>query len=158
MLLYSTTTWLAHQISHNFYKGQFWVYCAPTFSGPVGSHAPPSPPSSTPKGIYWSFLEDVRGKDLHSAKILQNRAGLKKGAIAKQADGAIAPDELADIHWIIDSATIEDFRPLLYVIPQIGVASRLKRVSPKHAANPFSVEYIIEDLKASEFHALELHL
>jgi hypothetical protein len=157
MLLYSTNTWLAHQISRQFYDGRHWVYCAPAFAVMPVLHYPTLPPSSCPKDIYATLHHDCAAKDRHSAKILQNRAGLKKGSLAKRAAGLISDQEAADIDWMVDNAEISDFRPLLYVIPRAPVATRLKRVSAKAAANMFSEEYILEDLADSEFHALELY-
>jgi hypothetical protein len=157
MLLYSTNTWLAYTISSRFYSQRHWVYCAPVFAAAPDPHAPVQPPSSSPKGIYWELESAVRASDMHSSKIAQNRAGLKKGALAKEAAGVISKQDAADITWIVDNAQIAHFRPLLYVIVRTQVAARLKRVSPQNAANPFSEEYIIEDLQAGEFEALDLH-
>jgi hypothetical protein len=158
VLLYSTNTWLALNLSARFYGGIHWVYCAPVFALMAATpHAPLQPPSSSPKNIYWELEKDVRAGDRHSWKIAQNRAGLKKGALLKQSAGLITASEAADITWIVDNADIAQFRPLLYVIPRAGVASRLKRVSPRSAASPFSDEYILEDLANGEFEALELH-
>ncbi len=124
---------------------------------PASPHAPVQPPSSSPKNIYWDLERDVRANDLHSAKITQNRTGLKKGILAKQAAGVVSAQDAADIAWIVDNAGVADFRPLLYVMPRSLVQARLKRVSPQAAASPFSEEYVIEDLAAGEFEALELH-
>ena len=158
MLLYSTNTWLAYNISERFYSSRHWVYCAPTFEmSPTRPRAPAQPPSSSPKAIYWEFQRDVSSQDRHSSKIAQNRTGLKKGALAKADAGVISAQDVADITWIVDNATFEFFRPLLYVIPRSGVESRLERVSPQNAASMFSEEYILEDLAAGEFEALELY-
>jgi hypothetical protein len=158
VLLYSTNTWLALYLSSRFYGGVHWVYCTPVFALVAAApHAPPQPPSSSPKNIYWELEKDVRAGDRHSSKIAQNRAGLKKGALSKHSAGLITDSDAADITWIVDHADIAQFRPLLYVIPRAGVAGRLKRVSPQSAASPFSDEYILEDLAIGEFEALELH-
>jgi hypothetical protein len=158
MLLYSTNTWLAHYISTRYYGGAHWVYCTPAFSMiPARAHGPIQPPSAAPKSIYWGFANDVLAKDVHSPKIAQNRTGLKKGALAKEAAGMISKQDAADIIALVDKADVGYFSPLLYVIPRSGVAARLVRVPPLNAASLVSDEYVLEELVASEFEALELH-
>jgi hypothetical protein len=56
---------------------------------------------------------------------------------------------------MVDTAPFELWRPLVYVIPRTGVESRLKLV-PMHKRAGFGPEYIIEDLRRSEFDLIEL--
>jgi hypothetical protein len=120
VLLYSTNTWLALNLSARFYGGIHWVYCTQVFALMAATpHAPLQPPSSSPKNIYWELEKDVRAGDRHSWKIAQNRAGLKKGAFLKQSAGLISASDAADITWIVDNADIAQFRPLLYIISRL---------------------------------------
>lgn len=114
------------------------------------------PPSSSPHKIYSAYLDDINGGDLHSDKIKNNINGLKRGAIAKLAEGAIDDDEFAKINYLIDHARIEDFRPLLYVIPRNVVETKIQKVKVDQQANPLSEEYLIVDLKTHECDIIEI--
>jgi hypothetical protein len=157
LLLYSVNSWLAHTLSARYYGNVHYVWCSPIFSArnhPVFQAAPP--PSSCPSDIYHRLAEEVRRRDGHSAKIAENRSGLIGGAQKKQAAGNITADELNEITEIATAATPADFRPLLYVIPFLGVSHLLKDVPVAERAHPMSQEYIIEELPIELFDAIEL--
>lgn len=67
--------------------------------------------------ISFPLEEEVRRRDLHSAKISENRVGILKGASVKRALGVISDIEVSEITAIVDAAQPGDFAPLLYVIP-----------------------------------------
>ena len=56
---------------------------------------------------------------------------------------------------MVDNASFEDWRPLVYVIPRAMVESRLEAVPPKKRAS-FGPEYIITDLRRHEFDIIEM--
>jgi hypothetical protein len=114
------------------------------------------PISSSPYRIYKSLLEDVKSQDMHSSKIDQNKTGLKKGASIMLKNGIIDADDFGRIIKIIDKATIQDFSPVIYLIPKELVEDRIKSVDVDDMANPLSAEYQIEDLSHSEFELIEL--
>ena len=140
-LLYSVNTWLAYNIGVQYYGGVHYVWCSPIFSARnhAGFIATP-PPTSCPSDIYHNLAEEVRRRDGHSAKIAENRVGLVKGAQMKQAAGAITANELRGIEEIAVAADRADFRPLLYVIPYVGVSHLLKDVPVIKRAHPLSQE------------------
>jgi hypothetical protein len=156
-LLYSVNTWLAYNIGVRYYDGVHYVWCSPIFSSRnhPGFLATP-PPTSCPSDIYHNLAEEVRRRDGHSAKIAENRAGLVKGAHRKHAAGVITPDQLREIEQIAGAADRADFRPLLYVIPYVGVSHLLKDVPVAERSHPLSQEYIIEQLPTGLFDAIEL--
>ena len=52
---------------------------------------------------------------MHSAKIKENRVGLKHGATIQLNNGVIDDTDFARINEMIDKASISDFKPLLYL-------------------------------------------
>jgi hypothetical protein len=156
-LLYSVNTWLAYNLSVRYYGGVHYVWCSPVFSArnhPV-FHATP-PPTSCPSDIYHNLAEEVRRRDLHSAKIAENRSGIVAGAKKKHSAGLITDEELQAIEEITAAAACADFRPLLYLIPMSGVSHLLRVVPVAKRAHPMSQEYIIEELPTDLFDAIEL--
>jgi hypothetical protein len=156
-LLYSVNTWIAYNIAVRYYGGVHYVWCSPVFSARnhPGYHATP-PPTSCPSDIYHSLAEEVRRRDGHSAKIADNRAGVIAGAQKKLSAGSITDDELHEIEEIAAAADCADFRPLLYLIPFVGVSHLLKEVPVPRRAHPLSPEYIIEELPTELFDTIEL--
>jgi hypothetical protein len=156
-LLYSVNTWLAYNISVRYYGGMHYVWCSPVFSArnhPAFQATPP--PTSCPSDIYHNLAEEVRRRDGHSAKIAENRLGLITGARKKHTAGIITADELREIEGIATAAVYADLRPLLYLIPFVGVSHLLKEVPVSERAHPLSQEYIIEELPTELFEAIEL--
>lgn len=154
---YSCATWLSLQVNRLYYGNVHYVWCAPYFDprSPLNPHNV-VPPTSSPKEIYWSLKKEVDEKDRHSAKIAQNKAGIRRGADINLKLGTIGADQHTEIMDIVGAAEISDFRPLLYIIPANPVESMLKRVPVKDRAALFSEEYIIESLPRTLFDAIEL--
>ena len=69
--------------------------------------------------------------------------------------GIIDTDDFARIIKIIDKATIQDFSPVIYLIPKELVKDKVKKVDIDDAANPLSPEYQIEELTHEEFELIE---
>ena len=116
----------------------------------------PLPPSSSPGDIYLSFHADIRGGDLHSAKISQNKEGILKGAGIKRTMGIISEQQHTDIKAVVAAADLRDFRPLLFIIPFGPVADRVQMVSLAQRASAFHEEYTIERLPRHLFDVIEL--
>ncbi len=156
-LLYSTNTWLAYTISQTYYHAEHYVWCSPYPNSrwlPTGLAS--LPPSSSPGDIYLSLHADILGGDLHSAKVDQNRDGIRNGARIKHAAGIITEAQLEDIEKIVNRSSLRDFRPLLYVIPFGPVADRVEAVPLARRAGLFHEEYIIERLPRALFEVIEL--
>lgn len=156
LYLYSTNTLLSYRISKEFYKGRFYVWCAPVFETPKDPMNIYSkiPGSSSPFEIYKEYKRDVESNDLHSSKIESNRSGLKRGALAAYNKGWIDDVELNTINQMIDQADITMFKPILYIIQRSKVEKELIVVPVKEKANPLSVEYKIEELTEDKFEAI----
>lgn len=157
LVLYSTNTWLAYGIAQTYYDEIHYVWCTPFFSSNASSgYDYTIPPSSSPSQIYDGLYEDVRRGDRHSAKIEMNKAGILKGAIAKEKAGVINKRQRLEIFAIVQRAETKDFRPLLYVIPFQPVAKLVKSVAVEERAHPLSVEYKIEQLHRTLFDVVEI--
>lgn len=158
LLYYSTNTYLAYIINQNFYNKKHYVWCSPIFdSQSLGGYdiRKRIPPSSNPSKIYISLKVDVDSQDLHSAKIEQNKRGLKAGAAHMLEKNVISEYEFGIISKMVDSSSISDYRPLVYLIPKELVDDRIELVDVDSRANPLSVEYRVLDLDESEFEIIE---
>lgn len=156
-LLYSANTWLAYTISQTYYGGEHYVWCNPHLNSrwlPAG--LAPLPPSSSPGDIYLALHADIQGGDLHSAKVEQNRDGIRNGARIKHTAGIITAAELEDIEKTVNRSGLRDFRPLLYVIPFGPVADQAGEVLLARRASLFHREYIIQRLPRALFDVVEL--
>lgn len=159
LLYYSTNTKLAFILGERFYCSNHFVWCSPVFDPDKlddYDFRKRIPVSSSPYKIYKSLKEDVLSIDMHSPKIEQNRSGLKKGAAIMLSKGVIDTDDFARIIKIIDKATIQDFTPIVYLIPKELVKNKIKIVEIESAANPLSTEFQIEGLSNAEFELIEI--
>lgn len=158
LLLYSTNVFLKLYIQQEYRRDIHYVWCSENFdsrtSAPYSSGSQ-VPPSSNPADIYRSLRDDVSRNDRHSAKIAAQRASFEKMAIMWLAAGEITLEQKDEIIYMVAHADISYWRPLLYVIPRISVEARLKTV-PMDKRAGFGPEYIIEDLRRSEFDLIEL--
>lgn len=156
LFLYSTNTELSYRLSRDFYNGRFFVWCSPVFEPPQDKLNKYNriPPSSSPFHIYMDLKKAVESQDLHSDKIKNNKTGLKKGALISFENGVIDEQELVKINYIIDNASIQDFKPILYIIDRKSVEEKLEIVPVHEMANPLSCEYRIAELKESEFETI----
>lgn len=156
LFLYSTNTELSYRLAREFYNGRFYVWCSPVFEPPQDKLNQYSriPRSSSPYHIYKDLKEAVESQDLHNDKIKNNKVGLKKGALISHQNGVIDEQELGRINYIIDHASIQDFRPILYIIDWKSVEGKLELVPVEEMANPLSCEYRIAELKECEFETI----
>ncbi len=157
ILFYSINSKLAHYINETFYSRHF-VWCSPVFNNEKLDslhHYKKIPPSSNPFTIFQRLKQDASSNDLHSKIIEQNKSGLKRGAIDMLNAKVIDPLDFARINKIIDLAPIDQFLPLIYLIPKSCVENRIKLVDVDQSANPLSIEYQIIDLKQNEFEVID---
>jgi hypothetical protein len=152
LMLYSTNTLLAYHINQMYYGDLHYVWSSPFFGASnIPSPFSPNPPSSSPQEIYETLLKDIQNGDRHSAKIRQNKAGLRRGAIVKHKMGVIDERQRLEILEKVRRAQFVEFKPLLYAIPFSLVASIFTPVPVRYRSNPLSEEYIIERLPRSTF-------
>lgn len=157
-VLYSTNVFLKFHIQQQYRGDVHYVWCSENFdSRTVAAYSSGSlvPPSSNPADIYRALLEDVKRGDRHSAKIAAQRASFEKLAFAWLAAGEITSEQKDEIIYMVEHADMNHWRPLLYVVPRIPVEPRLKPV-PMNKRAGLGPEYIIEDLRRSEFDLIEL--
>ena len=154
LVLYSTATKLALHVARQYYGDVHYAWCAP--GRPSDSLAFYNPPSSDPIELYWQFRRDIDGGDTHSAAVLQNRNGIKRGAVAKASTGLISESDRDRITSLADLAELKHFEPMLLVIPFAAAIPVLKPVDLKDRANPTSEEYIIDALPRQLFDILQI--
>jgi hypothetical protein len=157
-VLYSTNTLLKFLIQKRFRGDEHWIWCSEVFdSKKVDQYQPAHfvAPSSNPADIYRELQRDIAGKDTHSAKISAQRASLQALAIRWESDHEISDQQMKEIIFMVTTASLEYWRPLLYVIPFVLVKDRLQLVPIEKRAG-FGVEYTISDLKREEFDVVEL--
>lgn len=146
LLYYSTNTLLAKIITERYFKGNFRVWCSPTFDG--------NPPSSNPKDLFLRLHKEVKTRDIHSAKIAQVRLGLIKAILNKKKNGEISEKDAIDALSMIRGADISDFKPLIYLIPNIPEIDVMS-APIKDKTNFLSEEYIINELKLQNFDIIQ---
>lgn len=155
--MYSTNTRLAYMLNQKYYGEQHYVYCCPYFDArQVSELEHGTPPSSSPAELLRDFAAESARTDRHAARIALNKAGLRRGAVAKLAAGMISTDQQSEILQIIDTAEPALFRPLLYVIPSAAIETKIRAVPLADKAHPLSEEYIIDALRRSEFDVVEI--
>ncbi|MCZ2498126.1 hypothetical protein GN316_15280 [Xylophilus sp. Kf1] len=111
--------------------------------------------SSDPYSIYYQFLKESKG-DRHAPKIREQKLSLTTLAAEWLRMGEIDERQSQEIVYMVNNAEAADWGPLLYVIPRIAVADRLKPVAIENRAS-FAMEYIVPDLQRSEFNIIEVH-
>ena len=157
LILYSTNTWLAYIISQVYYGGEHYVWCSPYFNSfSIPSSEQTIPPSSTPGHLYSLLSDEVFSGERHSDKIKQNKAGLRRGANAKEQAGVITNKQRLEIFAVVSRAQIIDFRPILYVIPYPLVSDLIVEVPVAERSHPLSMECRIERLPRSCFDVIDL--
>jgi len=149
--LYSINSYLAYEINEKYYKGNHFVWCAPLFD------TENSPPSANPKDLFSRISQDVIKGDLHSPLIDQNKAGLRRGAENRKNQGLITLKDENEILSIIDNATIQVFRPVLYIIDRNKIKKRLENVTVGQRAGILSEEFKIDKLRTDEFDIIDFY-
>jgi hypothetical protein len=157
LVLYSTNTFLKFHIQQRFRNDVHWVWCSEIFDSSKAEPLSPNSliaPSSSPADIYRELQRDIERRDGHSAKIGAQRASIQALAIEWESRGEISPTDMQEIIYMVTTASFDLWRPLLYVIPMPNPASRLHLVPIEKRAS-FGKEYVIGDLKRTEFDLLE---
>jgi hypothetical protein len=156
-LLYSTNVFLKLLIQEKYRGDIHYVWCSEDFDSrtvPAYSSASMVPPSSNPADIFRELRRDVERPDLHSARINQQKVSLTDLAIDWEKKGLVSTADKDDIVFMVSHAQLNHWRPLIYVIPRPPVQARLSAV-PMRLRAGIGNEYIISDLKRSEFDIIE---
>ena len=151
-VLYSASTLLAFRIAQMYYGDVHYAWCSPIFDGREQSELEPGvPPTSSPYEIYLAFKEEYERSELHSHRMLENRAGVVRGAAAKREAGTINKVQEDEIAAIAEAAGHRLFRPLIFVIPFSPVQELVRPVPALQKASLFSAEVIIPNLPRNCF-------
>jgi hypothetical protein len=156
-LLYSVNPWIKHHVHTIYFGGVHHVWCSEVFDARSPYTTTPViglPPSSNPVEIYRRLATDCREKDKHSSYIRDRRAVLLGLAVTWEHNGRITADEREEIVYWLNLPDFDIWRPLLYVIPRAPVSGRVRLVPAADRAG-MAPEYVIEDLRQSEFDILE---
>lgn len=150
--LYSINSFLSYKIAEHFYKQTHYVWCSPHYNA-----RGVNPPSSDPFEICQNLIKDIEGGDLHSSKISMNKTGIIKGANANYKNGIITEEEKLQIISVIEQASIDYFRPLIYVMNFEEIKHISNSASIELKAGFFSKEYIIEKLPRQQFDIIDIY-
>jgi hypothetical protein len=156
LLLYSTNTWLAYAIAERYYDGVHFAWCSPVYDGTRADAHVKIPPSASPADIYRLLLDEVERGERHSAILEEKRKGLLRGADARRAEGLIGDAEWEKINQAVETSSLHEFRPVLYLIPYDGVRGMVVEAPVHERAHPFSIEYKVNPLPRGAFDMLEL--
>jgi hypothetical protein len=113
------------------------------------------PASSNPRDIYHELRRAVETPDKHNSRIVGTRAFYVQHAAALHAEGKLSEAERDELIYFVTSADIKLWTPLLYLVERAAVAGRLEIVPPSKRAG-HGLEYIIKDLRRTEFEIVEL--
>ena len=156
ILLYSTASSLAYRIAKRYYGDIHYAWCSPIFDGRTTAHlALTVPPTSSPCEIYFSLQQEITRGDRHSAKLIDIRSGITRGAQAKLKEKVITKAEEQEIIEAVNLAAPNEFSPLLFVIPYAKVKRLIQTVPVAKRAHPLSLECLIPRLPGKSFDVLE---
>lgn len=157
LILYSAQTYLAYRINEKYYKQFHWVWCSP-FLNPKrdGTDINQYPPSAIPGKIYANLLLEVKSKDSFHPWAEKNKVGILKGIDEKKKSNVISPVLADTLISLVSNASLDQFTPLLYVLPFSKVSKIAIEIPPGAGASPFSVEYRIPYLPRRSFDLQEL--
>ncbi|HEY6331292.1 MAG TPA: hypothetical protein VI756_18345 [Blastocatellia bacterium] len=114
-----------------------------------------TPPSSNPADIYRQLKKDTEGRDSHSYKINEQKVSFVRLARQWFKANEITREQKEEIVYWVRTASFDLWRPLIYVIPYGPVKDRVKPV-PANKCAGLGPEYIIDDLKRTDFDIIEL--
>lgn len=157
-ILYSTNVFLKLLIQERFRDDIHYAWFSEHFDSQSLSRYTLSSqvaPSSNPADIYKELKAAVQRKERHCFKINEQKVSLKNLALVWEAAGEISTDDKEEIIYMVDNASFDDWRPLIYVVPRTLVESRLRIVPPNKRAS-FGPEYILPDLSREEFSIVEI--
>lgn len=157
-ILYSANSVLAYQVAKRYYGDLHYVWCSPGFGSIATSRLYRSvPPTLSPKERYYRMLNDVKERVRSALTVEETRMGLLRGVEEQRQAGRITIQKGEEILEIIQHATLQDFKPLMYVVPVTSeLLPRIRVVPVNQRVHPLAEEYIISDLKSDEFDVISL--
>jgi hypothetical protein len=157
-VLYSTNVYLKLHIHEKWRGDKHYVWCSEWYDStkaPAYVGTAQIPPSSDPCAIYKELKEALARSDAHCAKVISQRGSFMKLAAGWCKKGEIDSAAKNEIAFLAKQGSGAPYwKPLVYVIPRAAVQSRLKPVPARNRAG-LGDEFIIEDLRRSEFDVIE---
>ena len=153
MFLYSVNVFLKYHIQQLYYGDIHYVWCSENYDSRLfGAHQPESmvPPTSNPAEIYEGLKRAIARADRHDYKIADQRSSISSYALKACINGIITESQRDEIILLSDSPLSFMWRPVVYTINKSLVEARLHTVPFDERAG-YGAEYIIKDLKRSEF-------
>ena len=157
LLLYSTNPFLKYWIYKRHLGDVHYVWCSEQFDSDALSRydlGAATPATSNPAEIYRDLKQAQSRPDKHNAKINEQKASLIALAVKWESAGIIDQAAKEDIMYLVTNSPMQNWHPLLYVIPRAPIESRLKPVAASERAG-LADEFIIPDLARSEFDIIE---
>ena len=153
LVLYSANTLLACEFNDDYYGGNHFVFCSPSFN--PWAEKVDNAQSSNPCELYHNFRAVAKSNDVNSPYIDRNKLGLRHGIDAKYKTGVISDAERTALIRRVRDAQPRDFAPRLFVIPFSPVAKLVKEL-PLGGRGVRSKEYLVEALPRRLFDMVEL--
>ena len=157
-LLYSTNPFIKLIVQEK-YRGDFhYIWCSESFDSnklPGYSIASLVASTSNPASIYKDLSQGCKKGEKHCSKIGEIRTSLKALAVDWHKKGEINDDDKEELILLADEKDPMFWRPLIYVMPRDIVKAKLKPVKLSARAS-FGSEFVIEDLKRTEFDIIEI--
>ena len=150
--LYSINSFLAYKICEHFYEHNHYVWCSPFYNAKEIN-----PPSSDPFEICQNLIKEVEADELHSSKIQLNKSGIITGANANFTNGNISAVQKSQILSVVEEASINYFRPLIYIIYYKEVEDITEQASIELKAGLFSKEFLITKLPRDKFDIIDIY-
>ena len=150
-ILYAQVTGLAYRINKSYYNNIHYVWCCDR-----PSYGIEQPISSNPIERSSLLIKSILSSDSHSDMIKDNRDKIKLGASEKRKQGVISELQEREIIKYVNEARLEEFYPILYIIPYNRVKDQLKEVAEGDKASKESTEYLITDLSGVCFDIVKL--
>ncbi len=159
LLLYSVNPLIKYNINEIYFNSNHYVWCSECFDASKQDAYNPRfrlGATSNPIDIYRDYYRAVNTHDAHNLKINSQRTELISLATRCHSLGKINNGTRDEIISYLSNADLSFWRPLIYLIPRTEkIEERMIRARPSDTANGIANEYIIQDLKCSEFDIME---
>lgn len=150
--LFSTSTQLSYKISKHFFGNIHYVWCAPKFDAKETN-----PSSANPYEIYKKIMLEVNN-DIHGATLAKHKIGILRAASEKRQLKLITEEQEQQINDMIGAATMDEYRPVIYVIAANEVDSLIEIAPHTKKANVFSQEFLIRKLPGDMFELIDIDI
>ena len=148
--LYSAVTSMAYKIAKDYYGNVHYAWCSTSFNSKE------QPPTSNPATLCERYLKIITTGDRHAREIIDNKAGILKGAKIKLDRGIIDKKIFNEIRALVAASKYVDYYPIIYVVNSRKVKERYLDIPIVEKASDKSEEYLIEDLQENEFQVISL--